>query len=181
MRKALVLGIVLVTSVVLGGTVFRQQVADAASMLNVFVTNDSSHPVPVREQNTDANGNIKVHEQGTANVNVTNNSLTVTPPTPVTDGGGALGFVGTGALGTGRGTVTATALSIHMTSGVHDVILWNGGVGGKAVAEFLGPANNFGNDSIVLDLAQPIAFDTIQCEDSSSSDSCGVSWVGAKP
>jgi hypothetical protein len=81
MRKALVLGIVLlVTSVVvLGGTVFRQQVADASSLLNVFVTNDSSHPVPVREQNVDANGNIKVHEQGTANVNVTNSGLTVTP------------------------------------------------------------------------------------------------------
>jgi hypothetical protein len=184
MRKALVLGIaLLVTSVVvLGGTVLRPQVAAVASSIsNVFVTNDSSHPVPVREQNTDANGNIKVHEQGTANVNVTNNSLTVTPPTPVIDGGGALGFFGNNALQTGRGTVTATALTIHMTSGVHDMILWNGGVGGKAVAEFLGPANNFGNDSIVLDLAQPIAFDTVQCEDDSSSDSCGVSWVGAKP
>ena len=76
MRKPLVLGIaLLVTSVVfLGSTVFRQQVADASSLLNVFVTNDSSHPVPVHEQNTDANGNIKVHEQGTANINVTNTS-----------------------------------------------------------------------------------------------------------
>jgi hypothetical protein len=76
MRKPLVLGIaLLVTSVVvLGSTVFRQQVADASSLLNVFVTNDSSHPVPVREQNTDANGNIKVHEQSTANINVTNTS-----------------------------------------------------------------------------------------------------------
>ena len=33
-------------------------------MLSVFVTNDASHPVPVREQNVDANGNVKVHEQG---------------------------------------------------------------------------------------------------------------------
>jgi hypothetical protein len=69
MRKALVLGIsLLVASVVLGGTVFRQQVAEAASMLSVFVTNDASHPVPVREQNVDANGNVKVHEQGRAAV-----------------------------------------------------------------------------------------------------------------
>jgi hypothetical protein len=71
MRKALAVGTVLLaTSAVLGGTVFRQQVADAANLMSVFVTNDSAHPVPVREQNTDANGNIKVHEQGTANVSV---------------------------------------------------------------------------------------------------------------
>ena len=81
MRKALVLGItLLVTSVVLGGTVFRQQAADAAAAaLHVFVTNGRSHPVPVREQNVDANGNIKVHEQGTASVDVRNRRLTVTP------------------------------------------------------------------------------------------------------
>jgi hypothetical protein len=37
--------------------------AKARVLLNVFVTNSSSNPVPVREQNTDVNGNIKVHEQ----------------------------------------------------------------------------------------------------------------------
>jgi hypothetical protein len=46
--------------------------AAAAQIGSVFVANDASHPVPVRDQNTDANGNIKVHEQGTANVNVGN-------------------------------------------------------------------------------------------------------------
>jgi hypothetical protein len=39
--------------------------AVAAQITNVFVTNDASHPVPV-------------HEQGTANVNVTNSSLPAT-------------------------------------------------------------------------------------------------------
>jgi hypothetical protein len=52
----------------------------------MFVANDSSHPVPVREQNLDTSGNIKLHEQGTANVNVTNPSLSVTAPA-VTGGG----------------------------------------------------------------------------------------------
>ncbi len=33
--------------------------------------NTSSDPVPVTEQNLDAGGNVKVHEQGTANVNGT--------------------------------------------------------------------------------------------------------------
>jgi hypothetical protein len=40
-------------SVLLGGTVFREQVAHAAATLLV------------REQNIDAEGNIKIHEQGT--------------------------------------------------------------------------------------------------------------------
>jgi hypothetical protein len=60
--------------------------AVAANVSSVFVTNTASNPVPVHEQgtgkvqvtnttplpvsetNTDGNGNIKVHEQGTANV-----------------------------------------------------------------------------------------------------------------
>jgi len=57
MRKALIPALLLVlVSVVLGATVFREQVAQAAATLMV------------REQNLDANGNIKVHEQGTATV-----------------------------------------------------------------------------------------------------------------
>src|SRR6266566_8158075 len=66
MRKAIIPALLLVlVSVVLGATVFREQVANAAATLMV------------RETNTDAQGNIKVHEQGIANVNVTNSSLTV--------------------------------------------------------------------------------------------------------
>jgi hypothetical protein len=65
MRKALIPALLLVlVSVVLGATVFREDVAQAASNLNVFVNNDTAHPVPV-------------HEQGTALVNVTNTRLPV--------------------------------------------------------------------------------------------------------
>jgi hypothetical protein len=42
--------------------------AVAAQITSVFVTNDASHAVPVRDQNLDANGNVKVHEQGTSTV-----------------------------------------------------------------------------------------------------------------
>src|SRR6516225_7868666 len=58
--------------------------AAADQLLNVFVTNTAAHPVPVsgtltvtnptaaplavQETNTDGNGNIKVHEQGTVQV-----------------------------------------------------------------------------------------------------------------
>jgi hypothetical protein len=61
MRRVIIPALLLILlSVVLGATVFREQVAQAAATLMV------------REQNTDANGNIKVHEQGTAAVHVNN-------------------------------------------------------------------------------------------------------------
>ena len=59
-----------------------------AALSSVTVNNTSTNPVPVLEQNVDTNGNIKVHEQGTANVNVTNTNLSVAPRAPITDGGG---------------------------------------------------------------------------------------------
>ena len=187
MRKAVVLAIaLLVTSVVLGGTVFRQQVADASALLNVFVTNDSSHPVPVREQNLDANGNIKVHEQGTANVNVTNSSLSVRAPA-VTDGAGFVGPAPAQLSGPEQielcvtsttKTCTATALVITMTAGVENfrLTLSSGGI----AASFVGPAGG-GVSNIVLPLSRPITFDSFWCAGHSSSDTCTVSWVGAQP
>ncbi len=85
MRRTIVSAVVLMfVGVILGGMAFRQQVAYASAVLSVLVTNDAAHPVPVREQNFDANANIKVHEQGTANVNVTNSSILVRTPA-VTD------------------------------------------------------------------------------------------------
>lgn len=49
--------------------------AVAANVSSVFVTNTASNPVPVTPT-----GTVPVHEQGTANVNVTNSSISVTPP-----------------------------------------------------------------------------------------------------
>ena len=82
MGKALIPAFLLVVAaIVLGSTLFREQVARAATpFTNVIVGNTSTNPVPVTVQNTETNGNIKVHEQGTANVNVTNSSVAVTPP-----------------------------------------------------------------------------------------------------
>ena len=72
--------------------------AAADQLFNVFVTNTSANPVPVsgtltinnppaspvpvNETNTDANGNIKVHEQGTVQVggNVAVSNLPATQP-----------------------------------------------------------------------------------------------------
>jgi hypothetical protein len=86
-RRLAVAVTLVVTGAVLGATVLREPLAHAAATVpSFFVTNDSAHPVPVREQNLDPSGNIKVHEQGTAavhelgtaNVNVTNGSIPVT-------------------------------------------------------------------------------------------------------
>ena len=64
MRKTISMAFLLVLGGVLGATIFRTQVAGA-----------SQPPASVREVNTDAAGNIKVHEQGTASVDITNTSL----------------------------------------------------------------------------------------------------------
>jgi len=62
-RKFAVAVGLLVVAAILGASVLREPIAAAASpFTNVIVGNDASNPVPVREQNTDANGNIRVHE-----------------------------------------------------------------------------------------------------------------------
>jgi hypothetical protein len=54
---------------ILGATVFRDQVAGTTALAEeVTVNNTPAQAVPVREQNLDANGNIAIHEQGTAQV-----------------------------------------------------------------------------------------------------------------
>lgn len=181
MRKALLPAFLLVLgSAVLGATVLREPIANAGQQIaNVFVTNDAAHPVPVRDQNVDAGGNLKVHEQGTADVNVTNTSLPVAEPV-ITDGGGAWSSGG-GEPSTPFPTVSATALSIHMTTGAGGVqFLYQGHV----VAHFLGPSAILpGQSDIDLALTRPIEFDQLVCFGSLAGPggSCAVSWVGAKP
>ncbi|SRR6266496_3376713 len=71
MRKRAVVGALLlvVVAMVLGGTVFRDQLASARSLAqDVTINNTPAQPVPVREQDLDTSGNIRVHEQGTAQV-----------------------------------------------------------------------------------------------------------------
>jgi hypothetical protein len=119
MRKLLIaaVAVVLLSGAVLGGTVFHEPIAQAATqVLNVFVTNDSTHPVPTKEQNLDASGNIKVHEQGIANVNVSNASIPVNGTVSVTPGNSYL--TASGKL-TANGTITVnttkyTYVSVHI-------------------------------------------------------------------
>jgi hypothetical protein len=66
---ALVATLVLVLSG-LGGAVSSTFAAQPPSP--VTVVNDAAHAMPVKEQAVDANGNLKVHEQGTVPVTVQN-------------------------------------------------------------------------------------------------------------
>jgi hypothetical protein len=64
--------------VVLGATVFRTDIAQATGLAQtVTVNNTPEQAVPVREQNLDGNQNIKVHEQGTATVEVSNQEISI--------------------------------------------------------------------------------------------------------
>jgi hypothetical protein len=66
-RKAMLGSVLLVgLSVLLGGTLFHEELAQAAQIMGVEITKP-----------LDAGGNVKVHEQGTANVNLTNAPLSV--------------------------------------------------------------------------------------------------------
>jgi hypothetical protein len=69
MRRALIPAfLLLLGSTVLGATVLREPLASAATSISSLAAGGSA---PVTEQNVDTNGNIKVHEQGVANVNLT--------------------------------------------------------------------------------------------------------------
>jgi hypothetical protein len=145
----------------------------------VVVVNTPAQAVPVREQNLDG-GNIKVHEQGTANVNVTNTSLPVTPPSAVTSGSFAAQFAapilgGDGGCCRQVGTQTATAISITMETGVFELVL---SYQGNAVAQFYGPAGN-GHSNVDLAFPRPIKFDQVNCV--GVGGSCAVSTVGSQP
>jgi uncharacterized membrane protein YfcA len=151
--------------------------AVAAQISSVFVTNDAAHPVPVAETRTDAQGNIKVHEQGTANVNVTNSGLSVAPPPPVTNGGGSQGVL----VGEPQAIplATASALTVGFESGALEVhLVYQGNLVAAVVGEFAG--SSAGSETVPLALTRPIKFDFIACF-GIVGKVCRVAWVGAQP
>jgi hypothetical protein len=146
--------------VVVGATVFRTDIAQATGLAqSVTVNNKPGNAVPVREQNLDGSGNVKVHEQGTANVNVTNSSLTVASPAPITAGAIGVGLPSPAGFNFG-GSVVASALTFHLSAGVEKVTLRTGSssIAYTAVGPGLG-----GPADIDLAFERPISFDTIEC------------------
>jgi hypothetical protein len=165
-KRAIVSAIVLLlVGVVLGTTVFREQVAQAAQSLSATIVGP-----------LDDKGNVAVHEQGTADVNVTGGNLAIAREAPIARGGSAV-VIATGSTYSVSQPAVATALSIHMQSEVTNLtVLTKEGI----AATFMGPRGDFGNSSIVLALTRPITFDGLFCNGSPGGN-CTVSWVGAEP
>jgi hypothetical protein len=159
MKNALVTTLLLLLgSTILGATVLREPLARAAvPIASVFVTNDPSSPVPVREQNLDANGNEKVHEQGTANVRVVDSSLLTTAPqgarqtfdsAPVAAVGSDLSLVFP------AGPINASLITLTSMRGAGYVLLSNESGSNRLLFDTDG-----GN--VVLPLVQPLTIDRI--------------------
>lgn len=157
LRRAMVAVVVLLLAgMLLGATVFREQVAQAAqAVLQVNVVNPTTSPVPVRQQ-------------GTADVNVTNGSLAVDAPAPVTSGGQRL------QAPAGQDTVlgapvTASAIVIQFRNGATELLFRSDET---IVARFPAPG------PLVLPLTQPIQFDELRCGGPDGS-SCDLGWAGS--
>jgi hypothetical protein len=157
--------------VVLGATIFRADIAPAAGLAkSVTVDNTPAQAVPVREQNLDGS-NARVHEEGTAKVKVTNGSLPVDPPTPVTGGGGGQ-VIGAGVT-LSFAAETASALPIHMDSGIDAVVRWR-----RDSGRLRGPQR--GSEAQHRPRAQPS--DHVRPDQMPwQLGTCSVSWVGNVP
>ena len=178
-RQALIGALLLVgVGVVLGATVFRTDIAQATGLAqSVTVNNTPAEAVPVREQNLDGS-KIRVHEEGTADVNVTNSSLSVAPQSPITGGGQSV--QPDGGEESNIPTQTASALIIGFTAGAIEVVLWKSD---DIVGRFAGPdhASGAGSQSrIVLALSRPVSFDKVECF-GPATETCHVSWIGNEP
>jgi hypothetical protein len=162
---------VVVVSIVLGATVFRGEVASAAQQaLQVFVTNDSANPVPVKQQGaTDVNvlGSVPTHPS----IPTTQFSRVLTP-------GGSTVISGPDPAGT---NYAITSISIaNPTSTAVDV----------TVSSFYGPTTDclffsgpfsftFGpsasvpaEDTISLVFPQPFVFTALTAGPGAGAQSC---------
>jgi hypothetical protein len=212
MRRILVTASLLTAGALLGGTVFKGAIADAATpFTNVIIGNTSTEPVPVTEQNVD-NGNIRVHEEGTAAVSGTvslgsadagNLDAAATHLSRIDLAAAKLAFDGGGNLkvapqGTQTVHVDNTSLQVSgpapmqtlfadegiqvtndnatHTIDTHNATIYAdfvalGGLEGTSAVFFMlgttpqlvldGPVGH-GQDSYVLNLTRPVAYDSIQ-------------------
>jgi hypothetical protein len=155
-------------SLLLGGTVLREPIAFAAQSVSATIIGP-----------LDANGNVKVHEQGTADVNVTNTDLgvhgtvSVSTPSPISSGARQASADGGISFKLSAGTQTASVISVDMTPGVTGFRLYTDG--GGIAAAFEGPGEG-GQAHILIPLPRPISFDSIACF-GGGNDLCHFDWI----
>jgi hypothetical protein len=142
-------------SLLLGGTVLREPIAYAAQSVSATIIGP-----------LDANGNVQVHEQGTADVNVTNTDLgvhgtvSVSTPSPISSGAREAGIQGGTDSKNSEGTRTVSVINADLTPGITGFRLYT--AGGGIAAAFLGPGEG-GQAHLLIPLPRPISFDSIAC------------------
>ena len=185
MRKWPVVGLLVVGSLVLGATVFQAPIAGAAQTVAATIVGP-----------LDSNGNVKVHEQGTAQVagTVSLGTTDSTNLTNVATAAGKLAFDGNGNLKTVGSEPTPVSTDQHdiasgadyqnftftaslimldgISSNTEDVVFR---LHGNEVLDVRGPAS-YGQDHIVLPLTQPIEFDYITCVPKPQTGNCQISY-----
>jgi hypothetical protein len=158
MRRWLLSGLFVIGTALLGATVLREPIASAAQAVNANITGP-----------LDGDGNVKVHEQGTANVHVGNANLPV--PESVTTAATEIPIAAPGEVkNVSVGSIDASTITIT-------------NMGGRGLACVQGPAR-FGcemsfpleeRSEIVLPLTQPVNVQAVSilCQDD-SPQSCGA-------
>src|SRR6266540_2398383 len=110
-RRALIAALMLIgLGVFLGTTIFREDIAYAAQLVSADIVGP-----------LDAQGNVKVHEQGTVNVDVTTSKLLATPPggLPVPTGN----TIGIGTVDTASSSQVRIAADARQSPYCNDVFL----------------------------------------------------------
>jgi hypothetical protein len=165
MRRVLVSGLgVIIGGALVGATLFPEQVAQAAQAI-----------MQVRVVNTGAAQAVPVSQQGTANVNVTNSSLSIVLP-PVTGGGGRV-IVSAGPPITLSRPETATAIQIEFASTSGNAVTF------RYQGELVGRIEQLPDATIteLIPLTRSIRFDELECEGTPPLQNCLVHWFGAVP
>jgi hypothetical protein len=162
MKQWPMIGLLVIGSALLGATVLSEPIASAAQNIGATITGP-----------LDGQGNVRVHEQGTANVNVTNSSLSVAAQPPVT-GGGDSAAVDVGEARSFSEPRTATAVTVALFTDARGVGLH---YQGRTVGLISAGAST---DTVALPLTRPIKFDAITCG-GQGGGFCIVNWLGAEP
>ena len=152
MRRALIPAfLLLLASFFLGATVFREQVAQAAQAVSATIVGplDAQGNVKVHEQgtantheqNTDANGDIKVHEQGTASTRIVGYPQAST----VAEGGGNNDFDHTFST-----TINASTIVLNVLGGpgIFEIVSPGGNV---EFSDYVGP-----NSTVTIPLNETV-------------------------
>ena len=152
MRRALIPAfLLLLGSLLLGSTVFRDQAAHAAQTVGATIIGP-----------LDANGNVRVHEQG---------AVSLAAPSPITGGGGDL------QLGPHSKVVvdgTASALVIHMSDNIDAITISS--ANGDVISHFVGPHSG-GNASVERGSSRP-PLPGGPCRGRRRAGPINTNWVG---